>query len=90
MSEMQGPAHGQEVKFVPSVSVAQGFAGLDPERRHGTIHQVMLRRHPHIAQPEAGTTRIYNYVPGGFGEKEKNPKDWQQMLVQVPMLKINK
>ena len=25
----------------------------------------------HIAQPEALTTRIYNYVPGDFGEKKK-------------------
>ena len=25
----------------------------------------------HIAQPEGPTTRIYNYVLGGFGEKEK-------------------
>ena len=25
----------------------------------------------HIAQPEALTTRIYNYVLGGFGEREK-------------------
>ena len=28
----------------------------------------------HIAQPEALTTRIYNYVPGGFGEKKKEKK----------------
>ena len=25
----------------------------------------------HIAQPESLTTRIYNYVLGGFGEKKK-------------------
>ncbi|WP_187114573.1 hypothetical protein, partial [Fusobacterium necrophorum] len=49
----------------------------------------------HIAQPEALTTRIYNCVLGGFGEKkgrkegrkwrerERNKKeDWQQMLAQ--------
>ena len=28
----------------------------------------------HIAQPEALTTRIYNYVLGGFGEKKKEKK----------------
>ena len=26
----------------------------------------------HIAQPEALTTRIYNYVLGGFGKEKKN------------------
>ena len=28
----------------------------------------------HMAQPEALTTRIYNCVVGGFGEKEKEKK----------------
>ena len=28
----------------------------------------------HIAQPEALTTRIYNYALGGFGEKKKKGK----------------
>ena len=40
----------------------------------------------HIAQPEALTTRIYTYVLGDFGEKEKK-KDWQQLLAQVPIFK---
>ena len=40
----------------------------------------------HIAEPEALTTRIYNYVPGGFGEKKKKKKKhWQQMLAQMPI-----
>ena len=44
----------------------------------------------HIAQLEGPTTRIYNYVVGGFGEmninlKNKKQKDWQQMLAQVPI-----
>ena len=29
----------------------------------------------HIAQPEALTTRMYKYIPGGFGEKKKK-KDY--------------
>ena len=29
----------------------------------------------HIAQPEPRTTRIYNYVPGGSGEKKKEKQD---------------
>ena len=42
----------------------------------------------HIAKPEGPTTRIYNYVLGGFGEKRKiKEQDWQQMLAQVPILK---
>lgn len=43
-------------------------------------------------QPEALTTRIYNYVLGGFGEKEEKKqtrKDWQQMLARVPIFKKN-
>ena len=28
----------------------------------------------HIAQPEALTTRIYNYVPGGFREKKEKKR----------------
>ena len=52
------------VKFVHSASVAQGFAGSDPGRGHGYAEAAS-----HIAQPEALTTRIHNYVLGGFGEK---------------------
>ena len=47
----------------------------------------------HIAQPEGHTTRIYNYVLGGFGQKKKKQEeeeDWQQILVQVPFLKEKK
>ena len=59
------------VKFAGSASAAQGFAGSDPWRRHGTAHQAMLKWACHIAQPEALTTRIYNYVLGGFAEKKE-------------------
>ena len=43
-----------------------------------------------MPQPEALTTRIYNYVLGGFGERKKEKKkkkDWQQLLAQVPIFK---
>ena len=40
-----------------------------------------------IAQPEALTTRIYNYVHRGFGEKKKK-KIGKQILAQVPIFKI--
>ena len=42
----------------------------------------------HIAQPEALTTRIYNYVLGGFGEKKKEKKHKKKIgsiLAQVPI-----
>ena len=48
----------------------------------------------HMAAPEALTTRIYNYVLGGFAgeeeeetEEERKKEDWQQMVAQVPILK---
>ena len=37
---------GREVKFSPSLSAAQGFAGSDPGCGRGTTHQAMLRRCP--------------------------------------------
>ena len=50
-----------------------------------------------MPQLEAPTTKIYNYVLGGFGEKkqkkqrkEKKKKDWQQLLAQVPIFKKKK
>ena len=35
---------------------------------HSSSHAEMMS---HIAEPEGPTTRIYNYVLGGFEEKEK-------------------
>ena len=45
-----------------------------------------------MPQPQGPTTRIYNYVLGGFGEKKKKKKKkgWQQMLAQVPIFKKKK
>ena len=42
-----------------------------------------------MPQLEGLTTKIYNYVLGGFGEKkqEKKKEDWQQLLAQVPIFK---
>ena len=48
----------------------------------------------HMPQLEGPTTnKIYNYVPGGFGEKKaekKRKEDWQQLLAQVPIFKKKK
>ena len=40
---------------------------------------------PHMEELERPETRLHNYVPGLWGEKEKKKKkeeDWQQMLAQ--------
>ena len=41
----------------------------------------------HMAEPERPMIRIDNYVLGGFREKKKKKKDWQQMLAQGLILK---
>ena len=44
-----------------------------------------------MPQVEGPTTKIHNYVPGGFGEeKQKKKKDWQQLLAQAANLKKEK
>ena len=46
-----------------------------------------------IPQLEGPTIKIYNYVLGGFGEKEQKQKkeeDLQQLLAQVPIFKTEK
>ena len=44
-----------------------------------------------MPQLEGPTTKIYNYVWGGWGDKAgKKKKDWQQLLAQVPILKKKK
>ena len=71
---------GRVVKFVCSALAAQGFLGLDPGHRHGTAHQAMLRWHPHMPQPEALTTRIYNYVLGVLWGGEEGKKKRQKKI----------
>ena len=83
-----GWPRGRVAKFTHSALATHGFTGSDPGRRRSTTHQDHAGAASHIAQPEALTTRIYNYVLRGFGEKKKKKrKDWQQMLAQVPILK---
>ena len=42
-----------------------------------------------MPQLEGPTTRIYNCVLGGSGEKKQKKKkeDWQHLLAQVPIFK---
>ena len=65
-----------------STSVAQGLAGLDPGRGHGTTHQAMVRRRSHMPQLEGPTTKIYNYVQGGFGEEKKKKAGKKRILIR--------
>ena len=79
------------VKFAHSASAAQSFAGSDPGRRPTHCSSGHAEVASHIARPEALTTRICNYVLGGFGgKKKKKIKDWQQMLAQVRIFKKKK
>ena len=41
-----------------------------------------------MRQLERPTTKIYNYVLGGFGEKkQKKKEDWQELLALVSIFK---
>ena len=62
------------VKVACSTSVAQGFTGSDPGRGHGTAHQAMLGQRPACHDWRDPQRGIYNYVPGGFGEKKEKIK----------------
>ena len=53
------------------LQAAQCFVGLNPGHGHGTAHQTTLRRHPTCHKWKDPQQRIYNYVPGGFGEKKE-------------------
>ena len=66
---------GGVVKFARSVMAAQGFTGSDPGRGHGTTHQAThVEAASHMTQLEGRTTKINNYVLGGFGEKKQKEK----------------
>ena len=62
------------VKFTCSTSATQGFTvwilGVDMAPLASRA-EVMS----HITQPEALTTRIYNYVLRGFGEEKKKERE---------------
>ena len=88
-----GPC-GQVVKFTHSALVAQGFAGSDPGRRRGTVHQVTLRRRPTWDNQKDLQLEYTTMYWGGFGEKKKKKRkkkeDWQQILAQGPIWKKKK
>ena len=55
------------------LQAAQCFIGLNPGCGHGTARRATLRQRPTCHNWEDPQQRIYNYVLGGFGEKnEKN------------------
>ena len=66
-----GWPHGQVVQFSCSSSVAQGFASWVRTQHRSSSHAEAVS---HIVKLEGPTTRIYNYILGGFGEKRKGKK----------------
>ena len=68
--KIAGLAPGRVVNFTLNIG-SPGFHGF--RSWTGTWHLSSGRAEAvsHMAQPEALTTRIYNYVPGGFGEKKE-------------------
>ena len=89
----RGQPRGQVVKFTCSASAAQGFAGSDLGRQHGTAHQAMLRRHPTCHKQRHSQLEYTTMYWGALGRRRrrnKETKDWQQMLAQVPIFKRKK
>ena len=66
------------------------WPGVSPARVLGA-DMAHVEAESHMPQLEGPAIKIYSYIPGGFGEiKQKQKKDWQQLLAQVPILKQNK
>ena len=53
------------------LQAAQCLIASNPGHIHGTAHQTTLRQRPTCHNQKDPQRRIYNYVPGGFGEKRK-------------------
>ena len=66
-----GWPHGRVANFVCPASVAPG---LDPGRGRDTRSLGHVEAASHIPQLEGPTTKTYNYVLGGFGEKKAGKK----------------
>ena len=60
------------VKFTCSASVAQGFAGSDPGRRHSTAHQAMMRWQPTCHNWKDLQLKYTTMYQGALGRKRKN------------------
>ena len=62
-------------EFTRSIAVVQGFARLNPGRRHGTAHQAMLRWCPTCHNEKDLQLKIHTTMYGGlWGEKGKKKK----------------
>ena len=66
----QGRPHGRVVELERLAVAAQGFAGSDPGRGHGTAHQAMLRRRP-TCHNQKDRQLKYATMYCGFEEKKK-------------------
>ena len=78
------------VKFTGSALAAQGFAGSDPGRGHGTT-QAMLRQRPTSHSQKDPQLEYTTMYWGAVGRRRGGKKeDWQQMLAQGQSLKEKK
>ncbi|XP_070123667.1 TM2 domain-containing protein 1 isoform X6 [Equus caballus] len=66
------------LKFACSALVAQGFAGLDPGRGHGTTHQAVPRWHPTLHNQKDLQLEYTTMYWGDLGRrrKKREKEDW--------------
>ena len=71
---LRGWPCGQVVKFTPSTLGSPGFHQFESwvQTWHRSSGHAIAASH--IAEPEGPTTRICNYILGGFVEKKKKKK----------------
>ena len=81
------------VNFARSAAAAQGFAGSDPRRGHGTTHQATVKWLPTCHNQKDPQLKYTNMYWGSLGRKKqkerkkKNEEDWQQLLAQAPIFR---
>ena len=70
--EKEGRPRGRVVGFARSSSAAQGFPGSGPGRRGGAARRAVLGPRPGCYDwKDPQLKKIYNCVPGDFGEKKE-------------------
>ena len=71
----RGWPRGRVVKFARSAAGGPVFSQFESWARTWHCSSNHAEAASHMSQLEGPTTKIYNYVPGGFGEKKgKNKK----------------
>ena len=70
------------------LQAAQCFVGSNPGRGHGTTLQTTLRQRPTSHNWKDPQRRMYNYVPGDFGEKKEKIKSLKKKKTIKELTKI--